>query len=147
MEGKRGAATIPYNNGIICIKRKKGTGSNKKEYYTIPGGGQEEGESIEETTLREILEELGIEIELTNTCYKIENLGRTEYFFIGKYKSGELGTGKGEEMTKPDYEKYGSYTPVVVAKDDIEQINLLPSEAKNIILKNMELIFSYNVNN
>ena len=67
----RAAAIIPYNNGIILIQRIKGNKENLQEYYVIPGGGQEEGETIEQATLREVKEELGIEIELTQKYYEI----------------------------------------------------------------------------
>ncbi len=46
MSKNRGSAIIDYENGIILIKRIKGYGQNKKIYYTIPGGWQEE-ETIE----------------------------------------------------------------------------------------------------
>ena len=141
MKKDRASAIIPYNGGIICIQRIKGKEDSKEEYYTIPGGGREEGESIKEATLREIREELGIEIELTNRCYELESQDRKQYFFIAKYKSGKVGTGKGEEMTNINYERYGAYIPKIVAKKDIKNINLLPNEIKNIILKDLDLIF------
>ena len=137
----RAAAIIPYNNGIILIQRIKGNKENLNEYYVIPGGGQEDGETIEQATLREVKEELGIEIELTQKCYKIESQGKKQYFFVAKYKSGVIGTGTGEEMTNIDYEKYGAYIPKVIPKEDIENINLLPIEIKDIILRDMDRIF------
>ncbi len=54
MKKNRASAIIPYEDGLIVIRRIKGDNENREEYYTIPGGGQEEGESIEEATLREI---------------------------------------------------------------------------------------------
>ena len=47
MSKNRWSAIIDYENGIILIKRIKGYGQNKKIYYTIPGGWQEEEETIE----------------------------------------------------------------------------------------------------
>jgi len=136
----RGSAIIPYENGLILIHRVKGAGKNLKDYYTIPGGGKEENESIEDATKREILEELGIKIQLSKTFYKINAVGREQYFFVAKYLSGELGSGLGDEMTKPDYNKYGSYTIEVVPKEKIKDINLLPTEIKEIILRDFDLI-------
>ena len=114
MGKNRASAIISYNGGIIVIKRIKGKDENKEEYYTLPGGGQEIGETIEEATLREIKEELGIDIELTEKCYEIESQNRKQYFYIAKYKSGKLGSGKGPEMTNIDYEKYGMYIPEII---------------------------------
>ena len=137
----RAGAIIPYNDGIIVIQRIKGNRGNLQEYYVIPGGGQEDGETIEQATLREIKEELGIEVELTKKCYEIESQDKKQYFFVAKYKSGVIGTGTGEEMTNRDYEKYGAYIPKVIPKEDIKNINLLPIEIKDIILRDMDTIF------
>ncbi len=141
MSKNRASAIIPYNNGIILIQRIKGNKENLHEYYVIPGGGQEKGETIEQATLREIQEELGIEIELTQKCYEIDSEDRKQYFFVAKYKSGEIGTGTGEEMTNRNYEKYGSYIPTVIPKENIKDINLLPQEIKEIILRDINIIF------
>jgi 8-oxo-dGTP diphosphatase len=52
------AAIIKYNNKILCVQR----GENKYEYisykYEFPGGKIEKGESLKETVIREINEEL-----------------------------------------------------------------------------------------
>lgn len=141
MSKNRTSAIIPYNGGLITIKRIKGKMESKVEYYTIPGGGQEEGESIEEATLREIEEEIGIKIELTDKCYELESQGRKQYFFVAKYKSGKIGSGKGEEMSNPDYEKYGAYILEIIPKEEIKNINLLPEEIKEEILKDLDKIF------
>lgn len=140
----RASAIIPYEEGLIVIKRIKGNNENIKEYYTIPGGGQEEGETIEEATLREIREELGIEIELTDKCYELESQGRKQYFFVAKYKSGIIGSGTGEEMTNTNYEKYGAYIPEIIAREEIKNIKLLPEEIKNIIISDFNDIFKNN---
>ena len=134
MKKNRASAIIPYKDGLIVIKRIKGDNENREEYYTIPGGGQEEGESIEEATLREIREELGIEVELTDKCYELESQGRKQYFFVAKYKSGEIGSGNGEEMININYEKYGLYVPEIIALNKIKHIKLLPKEIKDIII-------------
>jgi len=138
----RGSAIIPYENGLILIHRVKGSGKNIQDYYTIPGGGKEENESIENATKREIFEELGIDIQLLNTCYKLNAVGREQYFYVAKYISGKLGSGLGEEMTKPNYARYGSYTIEIVAKEKIQNINLLPNEIKEIILRDIDSIFN-----
>jgi len=137
----RCSAIVPYNDGIIVIQRIKGKGREKREYYTIPGGAKEEGETIKEATIREVKEELGIDIELTNIVYMFDANDQTQYFYVARYVDGEIGTGQGEEMTNIDYEKYGEYNPMVIKKEDIKNINLLPLQIKEIILRDMERIF------
>lgn len=147
MKKNRASAIIPYEEGLIVIKRIKGNNENREEYYTIPGGGQEEGETIEEATLREIQEELGIDIELTDKCYELESQGRKQYFFVAKYKSGKIGSGIGEEMTNINYEKYGAYIPEIISINEIKNIKLLPEEIKSIIISNFNDIFKNNEKN
>ena len=54
------------NNKIVVTRYKEG---NKKEgYYEIPGGKIEEGDTSEQTAIREMREETGLEIE--NLKYK-----------------------------------------------------------------------------
>ena len=146
MKKNRASAIIPYEDGLIVIKRIKGNSKNREEYYTIPGGGQEEGESIEEAALREIQEELGIQIELTNKCYELQSQERKQYFFVAKYKSGKIGSGTGDEMININYEKYGAYIPEIIKKEEIKNIRLLPEEIKNIILDDFKEIFKENKN-
>lgn len=141
MKKDRASAIIQYDNGMIVIKRIKGYDKNKEEYYTIPGGGREEGETIEEATIREIKEELGIDINLTDKCYEIQSQDRKQYFYIAEYKAGKIGSGQGEEMTNVDYEKYGRYISEIVPINEISKINLLPDEIKNIIVSNLNEIF------
>lgn len=130
----RAAAIIKYKEGIILIKRQKGYGDEKIIYYTVPGGGIEENEEPKEAVIREAKEELGIEIELIGKTYEFLLNGKKEYFYEAKYVRGILGTGIGEEMQNPDYDKYGSFTIEIIKKEDIKNINLLPQEIKNIIM-------------
>lgn len=58
------AAIIQHNDKILCVQR----GENKLSYiskkYEFPGGKIEQGESKEETIIREIKEELNMEISV-----------------------------------------------------------------------------------
>ncbi|MCY1692123.1 NUDIX domain-containing protein [Exiguobacterium sp. SL14] len=46
---------------IALIRRDK----PNETYYVFPGGGKDDGESLEETAIREAHEELGVDVELT----------------------------------------------------------------------------------
>jgi 8-oxo-dGTP diphosphatase len=60
------AAIIQKQNQFLCLQR----GPNKYEYishkFEFPGGKQEENESKEEALIREIKEELNIEIDIVS---------------------------------------------------------------------------------
>ena len=136
----RGAAIIPFGNNIILMRRERGYGKNKQIYYTIPGGGREEGERIDQTTIREMKEELGINISIVELMYKLDTVKRLQYIFLGKYESGKLGTGEGEEFQDVDYNKYGKYIPEVVSLEKLKKIKLVPTNLKKEIIKEYDYI-------
>ena len=131
----RGAAIIAQGDKIILMRRERGFGKNKQIYYTIPGGGREEGEKIEETAIREIKEELGIDIKIKKLMYKLNTYMRMQYIFLGEYVSGILGTGEGEEYEEENYKKYGKYIPQVVSFEKLKKIKLVPETLKKEIIR------------
>ena len=131
----RGAAIIAQGDKIILMRRERGFGKNKQIYYTIPGGGREEGEKIEETAIREIKEELGIDIKVKKLMYKLNTYMRMQYIFLGEYVSGILGTGEGEEYEEENYKKYGKYIPQVVSFEKLKKIKLVPETLKKEIIR------------
>lgn len=133
----RSSAIIFVDNKLITVYREKIVNGKLKKYYVIPGGGVEKNETIEECAKREILEEVGIDIELTDKYFYLEKENAEEYFYIANYVSGKIGTGVGPEFTERDVEKYGTYEIRLIEKDEIKNINLLPAEAKEYILNNI----------
>ena len=67
------AAIIVHNKKILCVQR----GENKLDYiskkYEFPGGKIEAGETNEETILREIMEELHMEIKTEEEFVTVEH--------------------------------------------------------------------------
>lgn len=137
----RGAAIVPYGDRIILMRRERGYGKRKKIYYTIPGGGKEQGETIRDTTVREIKEELGIDIEIKDLLMEFETSKRKQYVFIGKYLNGVIGTGDGEEFDGTNnYKLNGGYYPELVSYNQFKKIRLVPLNLKRKILKNFNQI-------
>lgn len=138
MREKTGRAIIIIGNEIITIKRTKyQDGKIEKEYYTFPGGHVELGETYEEATIREVEEELGIQVELVKEFITIDNkdLRRDEKFFIARKIGGTLGTGKGPEFTCCDYEKYGKYEVVQIKIDKIKNYTVYPLEVRDKVFE------------
>lgn len=134
----RASAIIIYEGKLITIYREKMIDGKIKKYYVIPGGGVEEGETVLVATKREIMEELGIEIDISDEYFYLEKENANEYFYIADYVSGKIGSGTGPEFTNRDVEKYGTYEVKLVDMKDIKNINLLPPEVKDYILKRFE---------
>lgn len=142
MERTRVAGII-FIDGKIALMHRKDVLKRPEmpEYYTLPGGGLEEGETLEEGTKREIKEEFGIDVELVKKLYEIksEKFNQKEIFYLCKYVSGTFGTGEGPEFSgDPKYIESGKYLPELIDIENIEKINLMPSEIKNRIIEDIQ---------
>ena len=75
---------------LVMFRRREG-----REYYTFPGGGVEEHESLEDALLRELREETSVEVKLGMVRYELHRpedtslRNRREYFFVCTYVHGE----------------------------------------------------------
>ena len=137
----RVAGIIPMKNGFALMHRTGNKVNGILDYHVFPGGGLEENETLEEGTIREIKEEFGIDVEVVEKVYELENgeVNKTEYFFLCKYVGGKLGTGEGPEFNNdPKYADRGQFTPEIIKREDIEKINLLPGEIRNKFVEDVK---------
>ena len=138
----RVAGILPMEGGLALMHRKN-VKRNKEyqEYYAFPGGGLEEGETLEECAIREVKEEFGINVKVIRKLYELENddLNMKEYFYLCEYIDGEFGTGEGEEFSNnPKYKDSGEYIPEIIKREDIENLMLLPLEIKEKFLHDLK---------
>ena len=68
--------TIVVRNGHVLLARRGKPPSQGK--WSVPGGAVDVGESLEDAARREIREECGIEVELTDTIEVIQRVTRDE---------------------------------------------------------------------
>jgi len=142
MERIRVAGIVPIGDGIafmhrVGVKKRK----DIQDYYTFPGGGLEEGETLEEGVIREIKEEFGIDVKVVKILYEIksEKFNQQEFFYLCEYISGEFGTGEGPEFSNnPKYADSGRYIPEIIKKEDIENLLLLPPEIKDKFVEDLK---------
>lgn len=124
------AGVILMSKGrVLLIYRKK----SGKEYWTIPGGKIEEGESSFSAACREMSEELAISIETVHfvDSFDIINLGRRETYFLGELNIPVKVAIHGEELLRSSNENI--YTPEWVNLVRLDDIVLYPPEAKDMI--------------
>ena len=69
-------ALIVENNRVLAIKLKDAEGF----WYTLPGGGQEPGETFHDTLRRECLEEVNVNVEIGDLRFVREYIGKNHEF-------------------------------------------------------------------
>ena len=121
---KRSVAVIIKDGKILLMHRIK----NGQQYFVFPGGGVEDGETIDAGIVREIKEEFGIDIKIEKLLFQIENQGREEFYFLVKEFTGipEIGGEEKERMSE-----INQYHPVWKNLSEIKTlVNLYPERAK-----------------
>ena len=137
----RVAGIIPMEEGIALMHRVGNKTNAIQDYYVFPGGGWEEGETLEEGVVREVKEEFGIDVEVVEKIYELDNgeVNKKEYFYLCKYVSGELGTGDGPEFNNdPKYADRGKFIPEIIKREEIEEIMLLPHQIKEKFVEDVK---------
>lgn len=98
-------AIIVKDNRLLVFFRRKLKDNKYVTYYAIPGGHVEDNESYEETVIRELKEEMNLDIELVKYLGKLEAYNQIEYYYNAKIIGGELMFG-GEELERNNYDNY-----------------------------------------
>jgi 8-oxo-dGTP diphosphatase len=117
-------AFIEIQNGKIVSTKSKG----KTKYY-IPGGKREQGESDEQTLIREIVEELSVTI-IPNTAT-----------YIGTFSAQSDGSKEGIQVIMTCYT--AKYTGHLKANSEIEEIKWLNYSDLDIISEVDKKIFKF----
>ena len=114
---KTARAIIIKDNKLLVFFRRKIKDGKEITYYAIPGGHLEDGETLEETCIREIKEELNLDIEIIDYLGNIIVDGQEEYYYYVRIVGGELCFG-GEELERNCCENY--YEIRWINLDDID---------------------------
>ena len=123
------ARVIIYNpdlTAILLIHRQK----KQRNYWVVPGGGAKRSETPRETAIREINEEL--RIELTPAQLRQLFVIDDEYFFLTDYRQKAVPDISGEE--KEQSTSTNVYRPAWVTLSELLKINLMPPALSNKIL-------------
>lgn len=92
-EARVGIGVFIFKDGKFLVGHRKG--SHGAGTWALPGGHLDFGESFEETSIREVQEENGLEIEdiqfgaVTNDIFEKENKHYVTIWMTSHWKSGE----------------------------------------------------------
>ena len=121
-------AIIIENGKVLTMFRRKIKNGVVKEYYVIPGGGQDDGETLEQNVKRELKEELNVEIKILGYLgNEIQEPTNSNYFHC-EITNGTPQLG-GEELDRMTEENY--YEPRWVEIDKLNDIDLFGKEFVN----------------
>ncbi len=129
--GFRASGLIIKDNKVLLMKQTyKG-----EEFYNIPGGAVEEGETIEEACIREVKEEFNINVSINRLIYMIDSPNRLNFVFECDYMGGEIELGGPEKDRMNDQDMY---EVCWVDINNIKSINLTPTETKTSVVRYLE---------
>lgn len=80
-----GRGLIIHDGKLLMMERWRGG----LHYYSIPGGGIEEGETPEQAALRELDEELGVDVRIIRKVYEVRIDDKIHHIFLCEYLGGE----------------------------------------------------------
>lgn len=126
------ARTVVIDGGrIAAIERVR----DGQTYFTLPGGGLDAGETVEQAVIRETKEELGLDVIPRSTLAvvlmqvgdhttplnrRVDRITTSHQSFVWcEVVGGEFGTGHGSELTSDAASAAGSYRPMWLDVDDL----------------------------
>jgi len=110
-------AAIINGNKILLIHRFR----EGEEYFVLPGGHVEPGESEKETLLREIKEETNLDIKIDKKLWSLKspyNKSLHHFFLVTKF-SGEM------ELGGPELKKNSKNNTYILEWHDLKEISIL----------------------
>jgi 8-oxo-dGTP pyrophosphatase MutT (NUDIX family) len=121
----RVAIAIIIDNKIFLIHRIK----DGHSYYILPGGGVEHGESPLNAVIREIKEELNIDVKILKKLIEFKNRGQMEFYYLADNFSGNLKV-IGDSLLSNNIKDEGLWLGI----DLLDSINLLPEKIKIFLI-------------
>lgn len=129
------SAVILVQDGRVALIERRRSG---RLYYVFPGGGIEPGESPAQAAIREVQEELGLEVRLGPLLARVFYRGNRQYYFRATEVRGHFGTGSGPEMDATDDSATGSYKPVWVQITDLPLLTIYPQAVADVVFRSLD---------
>jgi 8-oxo-dGTP pyrophosphatase MutT (NUDIX family) len=133
MRSERASALIVKDDEVLLIHRKRGG----DEYWVLPGGGIEEGETGEVAATREVKEETGLNTKRVTPAfedYNAETKGTNKVYLVEvDGKDAKLG---GPEVARNTPENW--YNPEWVGSNSIEDVRIVPDSLKQKVVSHLK---------
>lgn len=124
---KTARAIIIEDDKLLVFFRRKIKEGKEITYYAIPGGHVEGNDSLEDTVIRELKEEMNLDIEIKEYLGKLDIDNMEEHYYYAKIIGGELKFG-GEELDRNSVDNYYEIRWIPISEIDnsgIKSIDLI----------------------
>ena len=128
---QRARSLIIKDNQILLMFRNK----YGRIYFSLPGGGQEEQDkSLEETAVRETLEETSIVAKVTELLQtSTDEKGELQSLFLCEYIEGDVNLGDDVEMAKMAVNPLNFYKPMWVNLESVKDLPIRPKRFQEFV--------------
>lgn len=126
----RAAGIIVRDGQVLLVHRIK----RGREYWVLPGGSVEAGESVEQACHREVKEETGLEIRIVDHLQTFFNEEREETWFSAVPIGGKLELGEPERSRQSPSNQYMLKW---VGRDVFQKINFQPKQHSQAIAEHL----------
>lgn len=140
----RAVAIVIKDHDVLLMHRK----NHGNEYWVFPGGGVEDGETVEQAVLRELQEETCITTTIKRLLYHHHILGdqndSDQYFYLCDFVSGIPKLGNANESK--DMENGDNfYEPIWYPITNLQSLLLYPLEIRDWLIDDLKNGFSKEV--
>lgn len=127
MEKRVSSRGIIIDNDYVYLmfRRRIKDDGTIKEYYSIPGGGVENNETLEDAVIREMKEEFSIDVRIDGYLGKDEGEDSIAHFFACSITNGIPCLG-GEELERCTESNYYEIRKVPIK--DLDKIDILSTD-------------------
>jgi 8-oxo-dGTP diphosphatase len=140
MPRHRAAGVVIHDDKLLVMYRVR----DKQEFYVFPGGGIDNGETLEQAVERELLEETSINVKVGILLYEFRlNNGDIHYYYKCEYLNGTPALNLDTNEYKESLLGYNYYKPMWLPVDEVSKTILYPEDAKKALLADLHSGFEH----